>query len=222
MITSSGWSISGALYTDTGEAVPATVRDRARVAARPLSSDSLPMGPGLGPAPDNGRVTENSTFTLSGLLGPARLRVALPDDWSVQSMQLDGRDVMDDAIEGRSGDALTNLRIVVTNKVNALAGTVTDANQVATGDGTVLVFADDAQKWIDDSRFVRAARPDQRGTFQIKGLPPGEYLAVALEYVEDGAWNDPEYLESIRRYGQRIRLAESGSQTLSLKLTSPR
>jgi hypothetical protein len=85
----------------------------------------------------------------------------------------------------------------------------------------VLVFADDAQKWIDDSRFVRSARPDQQGTFQIKGLPPGDYLAVAMDYVEDGSWNDPEYLESIRRYGQRIRLAESGTQTVALRLVSP-
>ena len=55
----------------------------------------------------------------------------------------------------------------------------------------------------------------------MKGLPPGDYLAVALDYVEDGSWNDPEYLESIRRYGQRIRLGETESQTLALKLISP-
>ena len=68
---------------------------------------------------------------------------------------------------------------------------------------------------------VRSSRPDQQGTFQIKGLPAGEYLAVALEYVEDGAWNDPEYLESIRRYGRRIRLGESGTETVALQLVAP-
>src|SRR5690242_21588188 len=45
---------------------------------------------------------------------------------------------------------------------------------------------DDDGRWLEDSRYVRSARPDQQGTFQIKGLPPGDYLAVALEYVEDG------------------------------------
>jgi len=73
-----------------------------------------------------------------------------------------------------------------------------------------------------DEANVRSARPDQQGTFQIKGLLPGDYLAVAMDYVEDGSWNDPEYLESIRRYGQRIRLAESGTQTVALRLVSPR
>jgi len=55
----------------------------------------------------------------------------------------------------------------------------------------------------------------------IKGLPAGEYLAVALEYVEDGAWNDPEYLDSIRPYGQRVKLLDSGSRAIALELISP-
>jgi hypothetical protein len=221
LTTSSGWSLSGTIFTDAGELVPAAAATRMRVVARPVSSDNLAMGPGLGPAPDNGRVSDNAAFTLSGLFGPTRLRMNMPDDWVVQSIQFDGRDVTDDAIEARSGDAIAGVQIVVTNKVNGIAGSITDAKGTVTGDGTVLVFADDSRKWLEDSRFVRSARPDQQGTFQIKGFAPGDYLAVALEYVEDGSWNDPEYLESIRRYGQRIRLGESGSQTLALKLVSP-
>ena len=139
----------------------------------------------------------------------------------MRSIQLDGRDVTYQPLEACSGETVASLQIVVSNKVNVVAGALTDSKGTATSDGTVLVFADDAQKWMDDSRFVRSARPDQRGTFQMKGLPPGDYLAVALDYVEDGSWNDPEYLESIRRYGQRIRLGETESQTVALKLISP-
>lgn len=221
LITSSGWTVSGTLVTDTGDPVPAAPRGRMRVTGRPLSSDPLPMGPGPAFNADNGRVTDDSTFTTPGLYGPARLRVTLPDEWAVKSIQFDGRDVTDETLEARSGDVLGNVQVVVTNKVNVVSGSITDAKGAATADGTVLVFADDAQKWIDDSRFVRSARPDQQGTFQIKGLPPGDYLAVAMDYIEDGSWNDPEYLESIRRYGQRIRLAGSGTQTVALRLVSP-
>jgi hypothetical protein len=52
-------------------------------------------------------------------------------------------------------------------------------------------------------------------------VPPGEYLAVALDYVEQGIWNDPEYLESIRRYAQRLTLNEAGAHTLPLTLVAP-
>jgi protocatechuate 3,4-dioxygenase beta subunit len=221
LMTSSGWSLSGAIVTDTGAAVPAATLSRMRVVARPLSSDVLPMGPGLGANADNGRVTEDGTFTLSGLYGPTRLRINPPDGWAVASIQFNGRDIADEALEARSGDALSGVQIIVTSKVTAIAGSITDAKGAATTDGTVLVFADDAQKWIEDSRFVRSARPDQQGKFEIKALPAGEYLAAAFDYVEDGSWNDPEYLESIRRYGQRIRLTDAASQTVTLKLVSP-
>jgi hypothetical protein len=35
--------------------------------------------------------------------------------------------------------------------------------------------------------------------------------------MEEGIWNDPEYLESIQRYGQKLVLDEAGSQTVALK-----
>jgi hypothetical protein len=88
-------------------------------------------------------------------------------------------------------------------------------------DGTVIVFPDDASKWSDDSRWVRAVRPDQQGRYQIQGLPPGDYLAVALDYVEDGAWNEAEYLDSIRRHGQRLTLSDAESRSLTLKPVTP-
>ena len=103
----------------------------------------------------------------------------------------------------------------------SIGGQITDEKGAAVADGTVVVFPSEAEKWTEDSRFVRSARPDQEGKFQIRGLPPGEYLAVALEYVEEGMWNDPEYLDSIRRYGQKLALGDTDSQTLTLKLVTP-
>jgi len=87
-------------------------------------------------------------------------------------------------------------------------------------DGTVIVFANDGSKWSEDSRFVRSARPDQQGQFQIKGLPAGEYLAVAADYVQEGMWNDPEYLEGLRRYAQRVALTDGEARSVTLKLTN--
>jgi len=93
--------------------------------------------------------------------------------------------------------------VILTNHVTVLNGQLVDDKGAALADGTVLVFASEAEKWSDDSRFVRAVRPNQQGAWQVKGLPGGEYLAVAVDYVEDGMWNDPEYLESVRRYGKK-------------------
>ena len=102
-----------------------------------------------------------------------------------------------------------------------MSGQLTDDKGAPATDGTIIVFANDADKWAEDSRFVRSARPDQEGKYQIRGLPPGDYLAVAIDYVEEGMWNDPEYLDSVRRYGQRLKLGENGTQAVALKLVMP-
>ena len=89
-------------------------------------------------------------------------------------------------------------------------------------DATVLVFAAGAEKWFESSRRVKAARPDQQGQWRVKALAPGDYLAVALEYIEDGSWNDPEYLESLRAAATAFTLGEGEAQTVALKLTPPK
>ena len=102
--------------------------------------------------------------------------------------------------------------------MTTVSGQLADDKGAPITDGTVIVFADEAEKWSEDSRFVRSARPDQQGQYQIKGLPPGEYLAAAMDYVQEGMWNDPEYLDSIRRYAQKFTLIDGGSQAVALKL----
>jgi hypothetical protein len=44
---------------------------------------------------------------------------------------------------------------------------------------------------------------------------------VAIDYVEEGIWNDPEYLESIRRDAQRVAVIDPTPQSFSLKLVTP-
>ena len=106
------------------------------------------------------------------------------------------------------------------NKVTTVTGLLTNINGAPIADGTVIVFSTESDKWSEDSRFVRSARPDQQGQYQIKGLPGGEYFAVAIDYVQDGTWNDPEYLESIRGRALRFLLSDAEARTVGLKVTA--
>ena len=133
----------------------------------------------------------------------------------------DGHDITDVPIALKSGERLSGIQIVLTDRVTNVNGQVTDARGSPVTDGTIVVFADDTERWLDPSRFIRAGRPDQLGHFQARGLPPGNYLAAAIGYVEDGMWNDPEYLESIRRFAQKVTLSDGESLTIALKLVNP-
>lgn len=164
----------------------------------------------------------DGSFTISHVFGPALLTVAAPDGWTARAVLKDGRDLTDTPIELRHGEQLDGLQVVLTNRVTTLAGTLADAAGSPLPDGTIVIFAADRHTWFEGSRFVRAVRPDQKGRFQAKGLPPGEYLAVALEYVEDGTWNEPEFLDSIQQYAEKISLEVEQPRTLSLKLVTIR
>jgi hypothetical protein len=219
LTTTAGWSASGRVIGETGEP-PAVARDRIRVTGRPLDGELNAGAPGAANV-DSGRVLDNWTFTVGGIYGPAKIRATVPDGWAVKAILQDGRDVSDTVFDLRAGETLTALDIVVTDRVNTVTGQLTDDKGAPLPDGTVLVFATDPEKWVEDSRFVRATRPDQQGRYEIRGLPPGEYLAAAIDYVEEGMWNDPEYLESIRNIGQRFTLGEADTHALMLRLLTP-
>jgi protocatechuate 3,4-dioxygenase beta subunit len=232
LATTSGWMFSGRVTTEDG-GVPTEPPSRFFISAKLVDPDGgfgpggapppppPPGATGGGAIPDSGRVKDDWTFTVTSVFGAARVRATVPDGWTVKAILYDGRDVSDTPMEMKSGEELTGVQAIVSNRATKISGQLADDKGAPLLDGTVIVFADDASKWSDDSRWVRAVRPDQQGRYQIQGLPPGEYLAVAVDYVEDGVWNDPEYLESIRRHGQRLTLVDAESRSLSLKPVTP-
>jgi hypothetical protein len=184
-----------------------------------VNTDTSPGGiPGGGP--DAGRVKDDWTFALTDVYTASRLRVTVPDGWMVKAILYNDRDISESPIELRSAEDLSNVQVVISSKVTTVSGILADDKGAPLTDGTVIVFANDSSKWSEDSRFVRSVRPDQQGQFQVKGLPSGDYLAVAIDYVPEGMWNDPEYLEGLRRYAQRVTLTEGDTRALTLKMTT--
>ena len=161
------------------------------------------------------------SFRLAGLTGLANLSVReLPETWMVKSIVVDGTDQTDQPLDFRNGGAF-DVRIVLTDRLTAVTGRVTGAAPQpddARPDGTVVIFPEDATKWTYPSRYVRAARTDEQGTFRVTGLPPERYLAVAVDFVEDGEWTDPEFLERIRPDAAGFSLADAETRTLDVRL----
>jgi hypothetical protein len=215
--TSVGWSIAGQIATENG-AAPNLPPSSARVIAT-VPEATNPRG---GPPGGKTRISDDWTFTVSDLFGPARLRLNLPEGWAVKSIERDGRDVTDAGIEGRSGQEVTGVRIVVTDHVTTVSGRTVATNGTATGDGTVIVFAADAHRWRENSRFVRAVRPDEAGAWQITGLPAGDYFVVAVDYVLQSIWNDPDYLATLRERAQKITITEGASPPVMLRVLESR
>jgi hypothetical protein len=82
----------------------------------------------------------------------------------------------------------------------------------------VIVFAADQSKCTFPSRFIKLGRPNQDGRFKVTGLPPENYLVVALPAVNGSEWQDPEFLETLRSLATPVTLSEDDAKTIDLKL----
>src|SRR5262245_46272276 len=73
-------------------------------------------------------------------------------------------------------------------------------------------------KWGEGSRLVRSARPDMTGLFEIKFVPPGDYLVAPVDYAQTGAWDDPEFLKALQDTATKITVKEGAPASVSLTL----
>jgi hypothetical protein len=161
------------------------------------------------------------TFALKNLGGPFVFRLdGLPEDWMVASVKLGEKDITDTPWDvPTGGKTFEPLTITITQRIGRLSGTVTNDEGKAVTDATVVLFPEDDNLWMVDSRFIRTARPDRNGRFSVAGLPAGNYLAIAREFVDDGQWFDRRFLESVRDAAARLSIAEGGSTHIVLRPT---
>ena len=161
-------------------------------------------------------VQADTTFAVAGVSGPRLVRVSgLPPGHVLKAVRLFGSDVTDGGLEVR--EDLTELEIVITARPTELAGRVTDAAGEPLLEYAVIVFPDDRSRWTARmNRYVTAARPQPDGRFNIVGLPPGSYLAVAVDALADGEWAEPDSLDALRAAATRLELAEGATQTVTL------
>jgi hypothetical protein len=201
-----------------------------RIVAAPGTTGQLPLTglqvfaqparfePMIGAGP--GRVEPDGSFRVTGLRGRRLFRVNnLPPTWVLHSVRLNGQDVTDTGVEFKGDASEEGLEILLTDRVTEINGKVTTERGEPTREYTVVVFPDDSAKWTYPSRYVRAARADQEGLFKIRGLPPEDrYLAVAVDYLEEGEGGDPQFLEQIKERATRVSLGEGEVKAVDLKL----
>jgi hypothetical protein len=224
VVTGRGAALSGTVVASQGSG--AALTKTALQVTAPFVGGGFGGLPGLGGGggPFAGRnVAEDGTFTVTNLFGSRLLRLnGLPQEWMLESVIVDGRDVTDRPIEFAPNGDIGGARIVVTDRVTEVSGSVTAADgKPASRDFTVIVFPDEEARWAAPSRFVRSARPDQQGLFKIRALPPHDrYLAVAVDYLEQGEETDNEFLASLKGQAMAFRLRPGDAATLSLKLVA--
>ena len=215
-LTVDGTEVSG-ITVVTGR--PATLRGT--IVAEAGASRALPANLTVlaFSARDKGAVLDSGeglAFEIGSLKEAFHLAVdGLPQDWSVKAITVNDTDALDNAVDlppGEQGIA----RVVLTNRVTEVSGTV---SPVDSSPRSIVVFPENTARWGHRSRYVRRVESDALGNFRIAGLPPGEqYLAFAIDYLEEEEQLDPEFLTAISSAAVPFFLDEGEKRTLNLKV----
>jgi hypothetical protein len=161
-------------------------------------------------------------FTMEGIM-PARYMLYAGgaergrSPWMLKSATVNGRDVLDEPIDLRAGDDITDVRITVTDRITELLGTVLDAaGKPAADAGWVVAFSTDKKHWWPGSRRLRAVRPGENGTYRIRALAPGQY-AVAILPETIGEAELIAKLPVLATDGVQVALAEGERKVQDLR-----
>jgi hypothetical protein len=170
--------------------------------------------PAIGGGTYAGSTSPDGSFSMSGLYGPTRFQLmGRLDAWYLKSITIGGLDVTDTPFDFGSGtQTVTGAEVVISNAGAAISGHVTDASASPVSNYSVVVFPTDRTKWFVTSRFLRLVRPTQDGSFEVTGLPPGEYYVAATDPIEgndvSGDWLKSETLDQLSFRATRVTLTE--------------
>jgi hypothetical protein len=188
-----------------------------------LPTDLFRMGSGGGMAgAPQGRPNGAGIFTLAGLAGREVIRVSsLFPGWWLKSVTIDGRDVTDSGYDFASGETVSGIHVAVTRRMASITGTVREKDGKPASDCSVVAFARDDARWGPRTRYVSAATAKDDGTFEIDGLPAGDYMVVAVAPLDQGEELDASRLSSWRALGSPIALGDGETRSTNLTIAHP-
>ena len=208
-----GRKISGAVTLAASGSQPATGLARVPVTL-------VPAAPGLSPT-SKIAIDADGTFTRTNLVpGPYYIRVgATPPGTYVRSISGGGHDALDLPVDLTDND-VDDIQITLTDRGTEIIGSVRDGRLMQIPGAAVIVMSAYDKRWTPNrTRYLRASTA---GSFIITGLPPGEYLIVAIDDALAEGWQDSRVLTQLRTLATRIALREAESRTLDLRLSALR
>jgi hypothetical protein len=218
-------TVSGHVSFDDSGAAQSINSSSVRIAVQAVNQDDLALGVGVLSTPAS-PLKEGFVFELKTAPGRIGLRPLMPSTpgtssiWQVKSVRVNGTDVTDIGLDvGSQGAA--GIEIEMTNRVQQLSGTVTDANGAGVKDYVIALFSQDHARWkVPMNRYFALARPGDDGGFKVATLPAGEYYAIALDRIAPEDWQDPETLEGLARLATAFALTPGDTRTLNLRLAA--
>jgi len=165
-------------------------------------------------------VYDDGRFYLKGLHGLTRFVLTNPTaGWYLKSLTVGGVDATDAPFDfGSAVQTYSDTEIVLSTSGASIAGSVTEDATTRAISVVVVAFSTSPDKWFTGSRHVKRARSGANGSFDINGLPPGEYWVAAVDAIGAGDWQTPDFLDGLVPRATRLTVGEGQVYTTALRL----
>ena len=161
----------------------------------------------------------DGSFTIAPI-PPGRFRVNVTGGgaWAAADATHGTAEALDALIEIAPGrDA--PLTITMTDRPTDLSGQLLDQLGRPAPEYSILVFSSDRAHWgTSPRRSSGVVRLGTDGRYQIRGLPPGDYVLCVVTDVEPAMLQDPAFLEQLAAAGVKLALAEGEKKIQDLKI----
>jgi hypothetical protein len=163
------------------------------------------------------RIDRDGSFNWNQLSdAPMRLEFhGLGDNGYVKAADYGGVDVLEQGFSARAGSNAT-LEVTLSAQGAQVEGSVTDESGLPVV-GIWVVLVPDA-KHRDRHDLYRTERTDQHGAFKIKQVAPGDYTLYSWDEVEDGAWEDPDFIRPFeeKKQGEKVTVQERDDKSFNI------
>ena len=166
-------------------------------------------------------VAEDGTFNFPSL-GLARYEVrvtGLPRNSWVKKIQAGDQELPARVLDLSSGASAGPLSVQVKLTAGAVTGKALNNSGNSVSDATVvLVPSGDTPSFS----LFQVTRSDGTGAFNFYSVPPGDYYMFAWDDIESGAYLDPEFRKRFGSAKAEVKVRESASLSMDLKVAAGR
>jgi len=136
--------------------------------------------------------------------------VGFVPNYYVESVKLGDREVMSRPVDLTSG--AVPFRVIYRPNAGRVRGTVEKG-----GLSTVALVPQDEA--LLDGQFIRTAKSDASGRFEVGSLKPGEYYAFAFDRVDRDALADVSFVRNLHSLAALVHVEAGKSADVDLKMT---
>ena len=164
-----------------------------------------------------GQMEKDNTFRISNV-APGKYVVTMmaPPTHFIQSLKIDDREAGEQPIEVR-GQSQVKVDAILASGGGQITGTVEGPDGKPAANAFISIHPVEGTSPMRQDR-EKTAPTDAKGSFTLKGVPPGSYRVFAWDSFGNGAWRDETLRKENETKSATVKLSETGKEAVSLKV----